>query len=263
MKKSLLVFALTAVPLVPSIALGQELADRKSPLLGAPAIRHKQELRDNRFSLGAGLGSSLAADFYHAVFLNARLAYHITDWLAVSGTGGLNLTPGFKTGFTEKLEPTLPRGAPGARAPEAKDALNGMNKMSQVFGLQAELTPITGKFSLFGKWFAHYDLYFLGGVGFANFTAGKDACDTPMAKETCPDIGMKIGPAVGLGMHTFINKFLALNFEVKNLIVRTNLAGRDETADRLAEDRDKTWTQNYIFALNLNVFLPTVPKITD
>ncbi len=263
MKKSLLAFALTSATLAPSLAVAQELADRKSPLLDAPAIRHREELRAQRFEMGAGLGSSLAADFYNAVFVNLRLAYHLNDWLAISGTLGHNLTPDYKTGVTENLETSLKSRAPDDRGPMAQDALNGMNKMNQVFGLQAELSPITGKFSLFGKWFAHYDMYALGGVGAANFGAGKDACETAMMNATCPDVGMRLGANVGLGMHAYINKFLALNFEVKDLIVRTNRAGRDVNADSFTDDKDLSLTHNYIFAMNLNVFFPTVPKITD
>jgi outer membrane beta-barrel protein len=262
MKKSLLAFALSSATLAPSLAVAQELADRKSPLLDAPAIRHREELRAQRFELGAGLGSSLAADFYNAVFVNMRLAFHLNDWLAISGTLGHNLTPDYKTGVANNLADSLPSTA-DPRTPTAEDALNGMNKMNQVYGLQAELSPITGKFSLFGKWFAHYDMYALGGVGAVNFGAGKPACENPMPNATCPDVGMKIGANVGLGMHAFINKFLALNFEVKDLIVSTNRAGRDVNADSLTDDKDRSLTHNYIFAMNLNVFFPTVPKITD
>lgn len=263
MKKSLLAFALTSAIATPSIAAAQELVDRKSPLLDAPAIRHREELRAQRFELGAGLGSSLAADFYNAVFVNVRLAYHFTDWLALAATAGHNLTPGYKTGVTENLETTLKSQAADDRGPSAEDALDSMNKMSQVYSLQAEFSPITGKLSLFGKWFAHYDMYALVGASAVTFTAGKDACDMPSAGQLCPDIGTKIGGTAGLGMHAYINRFLALNFEVKDVIVKTNRAGADVNADQFANDKDLKLTNNYIFALNLNVFFPTVPKITD
>lgn len=263
MKKSLLAFALASATLAPSLAAAQELADRKSPLADAPAVRLRQELRAQRFELGAGLGSSLAADFYNAVLVNARMAYHLSDWLAIGATFGQNLTPDYKTGLTEELVGSLEQRAPDDRGPEAEEALGGMNKMSQVLTLQAEIVPITGKFSLFGKWFADYDLYALAGVGAMNFTASGDTCDTPMAGDTCPDVGMKVGGALGFGVHTFINRFLALNFEVKDLIVSTNRAGRDVNADTFVDDKDNELTNNWVLALNLNVFFPTLPKISD
>jgi hypothetical protein len=35
------------------------------------------------------------------VMVNGRLAFHFTDWLALAGWGGFNLTPTFKTSFHE------------------------------------------------------------------------------------------------------------------------------------------------------------------
>ena len=40
-----------------------------------------------------------------------------------------------------------------------------MNKISQMLGAQLEVTPFTGKYSLFGKLFAHYDFYGFVGSG--------------------------------------------------------------------------------------------------
>jgi outer membrane beta-barrel protein len=264
MKKSRLAFALLCATLTPSLASAQELSDRKSPLADAPAIRHRVELRAQRFELGAGLGSSLAAGFQNAIFVNLRLAYHLNDWLAISATGGYNLTPDYKTGVTDRLVDTLKDPAPQDRAPTAESALGTMNKMNQIYGLQAELSPITGKFSLFGKWFAHYDMYALAGLGVVNFGADSPECTgAPVKNQGCPDVGMRFGGNVGLGVHAYLNRFLALNFEVKNLLLRTNRNGRDVNADGFVNDDDIKLTQNYIFAMNLNVFFPTVPKISD
>lgn len=269
MKKTLLACALAssgAAALLPRVASAQELVDRKSPLADAPAIRHRQELRDGRFEAGLGIGSTMAAEFYHGVFANLRLAYHLSDWLTISGTLGQNILPDLKTGVTENLESTLKSRSTtdaAAGAPTAKDALGAMNKMNQVFGLQAEVAPITGKFSLFGKTFMHYDMYALGGVGAVNFAADLEKCDAPKASQSCPDIGMKIGGNVGLGMHAYFNKWMALNLEAKDVIVKTNRAGQDATGDDLANDRDLSWGSNWILAMNLTFFFPTVPKITD
>lgn len=268
MKKSLLAFTLASVLpaslllLTPDVASAQELADRKGPLEGAPAVRQRAELLAQRFEMGAGLGSSLAADFYNALLVNLRLAFHLNDWLAISGTLGHNLTPDFKTGLTDNLEKSLKARMADDRAPSAENALGSMNKMSQVFGLHAEITPITGKLSLFGKWFAAYDVYALAGLGGANFAADKDECAMPAAA-SCPDVGTKLGGSLGLGMHAFIKDFLAVNLEVKDVVVNTNRAGQDVNADSFVDDKDHELTHNYILGLNLTVFFPTMPKISD
>jgi outer membrane beta-barrel protein len=269
MKKTLLACAFassTASALVPAVVSAQELVDRKSPLAEAPAIRHRVELRDKRFETGVGIGSSVAAEFYNAVFLNLRLAFHVNDWLTLSGTFGQNLAPGYKTGVTENLETSLKAVSPtdaAAKTPTAKQALGAMNKMNQILGVQAEVAPITGKLSLFGKIFMHYDVYALGGVGAANFGADLPKCNPPKVDDSCPDTGMKVGGNVGLGMHAYFNDWLALNLEAKDLIVKTNRAGQDTTGDGFADKRDLSWGNNYIMGMNLTFFFPTLPKISD
>jgi hypothetical protein len=74
---------------------------------------------------------------------------------------------------------------------------------------------------------------------------------------------MKIGANIGLGMHAYINNWLALNIEVKDMLVKTNRAGQDTTGDGFANDRDLSLTHNILFGANLSFFFPTVPKITD
>src|SRR3954469_20010024 len=97
-------FALALALGAPSVAHAQE---RKSPLADAPAIRKRVELRDKRCEIGVVAGSTINQDFYHAVLLNARLGFHLTDWLAIGAWGGFNLTPTLKTSFHEKLNGAL------------------------------------------------------------------------------------------------------------------------------------------------------------
>ena len=269
--KMLLAGAFAAGALMPALASAQELVDRKSPLEGAPAIRHRVELRDKRFEAGVGVGSSVAAEFYNAVFVNLRLGFHLTDWLTLAGTYGRNVTPGYKTGVAENLETSLKARSPtdaGAATPTSGQALGAMNRMSDVFSLQAEVAPITGKMSLFGKIFMHYDFYALGGGSMVKFTASLpesdlSKCSPAQIDASCPDIGNKFGGTLGFGTHAYFNNWLALNLEIKDLIVKTNRAGQDATGDGFANDRDLEWGHNYILGANMTFFFPTVPKITD
>jgi len=54
-------------------------AEHKSPLADAPAIRKRVELRDKRFEIGVGAGSTVNETFYHGVMVSGHLAFHITD----------------------------------------------------------------------------------------------------------------------------------------------------------------------------------------
>jgi outer membrane beta-barrel protein len=250
---------------LPMVAQAQE---RKSPLADAPAVRRRVELRDKRFEIGVGAGATLGQDFYHAVMVNGRLAFHITDWLALSGWGAFNLTPTFKTSFHERLIGVLPANMPVStdiRAPTQQQATDGMNRIGEAFAAQLELVPFTGKFGLFSKLFMNYDFYAFGGPGFIDFKADGVCVADPMGKirGSCPVTGFKIGANFGLGMHLFANDFFALNFEVRDILVPNNPAGRDTNGDMFTDSRDISWDSNYIMSLNLMFFLPGRATISN
>ena len=244
---------------LPTAAQAEE--ERKSPLADAPAVRRRVELRAQRFEIGVGGGATMGQDFYHAVMVNGRLAFHLTDWLALAGWGAFNLTPTFKTSFHEKLEMVLPDSRLPDRTPTKEEATAGMNRIGEAFAVQAEIIPFTGKFGLFSKLFMNYDFYAFGGPGFIDFKAD-NVCDSDM-QASCAVTGFKIGANFGLGMHLFANDFFALNFELRDILVQNNPAGRDENGDGFANDRDLTWDSNYIVSLNLMFFLPGRATISD
>ena len=98
-------FALLVALATVSLPLAAQ-AQRKSPLRDAPAIRKRFELRSIRFELGAGAGTTINQDFYHTVLINVRLAYHITDWVALGGFGNFGVAQ-IATGFEGKVVNSL------------------------------------------------------------------------------------------------------------------------------------------------------------
>jgi hypothetical protein len=250
-------FTLVAGLHAPAPAHAQE---RKSPLADAPAVRRRVELREKRFEIGVGMGTTLGQDFYHAVMVNGRLGLHLTDWLALGAVGFFNVTPKFQTAFNEKLMAVLPSMMGTDRTPTKSDALAGMNRIGEAVAAQAEIIPFTGKFSLFSKLFMDYDFYAFGGVGAIDFKA-----DTPCTSDTLPSCavtGFKIGPNFGGGVHMFAGQFFALNFEVRDILVRDNPAGRDENGDGYANSDDLSWNSNIFLSLNLTFFLPAHPPVS-
>jgi len=71
---------------------GSRREGAQEPLTDAPAIRKRLELRDKRFEFGVGAGVSIGQDFYNALMITPRMAYHFTDWIALGVVGGLNAT---------------------------------------------------------------------------------------------------------------------------------------------------------------------------
>jgi outer membrane beta-barrel protein len=259
-KIALLIASVVASAAAASVPATAQAQDRKSPLADAPAIRHRLELRDKRFEIGAGMGASIGQHYYHAILVNARLGFHLNDWLAIGAVGAFNLTPNLKTSFNERLLGVLSDSSTD-RTPTRQQALDGMNKIGQVYAVQAEVVPFTGKFALFSSLFMQYDFYAFGGPGFINFKADAPACAEGTAG-SCPVVGMKIGGNFGVGMHAFINDFVAINAELRDILVRNNPAGRDETGDGVAGKDDLSWDSNYILSLNLMFFLPGKAQVS-
>ena len=246
-------------------------AQRRSPLADAPAIRKRVELRETRLELGAGIASTINQTFYHGLMAEVRVGFHITDWLSISGTGAFNISS-FSTGFHDRLLDTLPatattRPMPDFRAPSDSTANSGMNKESMILAAQAEVTPFTGKYALFGKLFAHYDFYLFGGAAFVNLAAvngGANPCsDMPASNGVCVATGMKPGGTFGGGFHSFFNDFLALNVELRDVLIKDNPAGRDVNGDMGVDNQDLTWTSHLMASVALTVYLPSTAAISQ
>ncbi len=252
--------ATVALGLLAPTSVWAELPERKSPLADAPAVRHRSELRQFRFEIGPGVTTTVGQDFYHAVLVGGKASFFLTDWLAIGGMAGHNVTPTLKTSFHERVEAVL-NPTSTDRTPTRADAQAGMNKIAQVFALQAELIPFSGKYSLFGKLFANYDLYAFGGPGFINFEGSRTTCG--MVNRSCAFTGMKIGGNFGIGIHTYFSDFFSLNLEFRDILVRNNPSGRDETGDKLADDEDLSWDSNYMVGFNFTFLLPPTARKSD
>ena len=249
-------------------------AQHKSPLADAPAIRKRVELRDKRFEISVGAGSTLNETFYHDILLQAHLAFHITDFLSIGGVGIFGVST-LSTGFNDELQSTLPsanQGPAQGRAPYGSSAKAGMNKPASILLGQLELTPFTGKFSLFGKLFAHYDFYISPGAGLvtlakANSGAAQQTVggatigecvdnSSDLNAQTCVVTGSQLAGSVAVGFHSFFNDYFALSVELRDVINKDNPAGRDVNGDQYVDKRDLTWTQHWMATVGLAVYFP-------
>ena len=255
----LVALAVTVLPLAAQ-------AQRKSPLADAPAIRKRFELRSTRLELGAGMASTLNQDFYHTVLVQVKLGFHITDWLSLSGFGGFAVA-NMATGYNEKLINALPETPQNLdRAPTRAEAAAALQQVSSVFGGQLEITPFTGKYSLFGKLFAAYDFYAFAGPGFINVKP-TDAglltdCTESGTTSVCAVNGMKFGATFGVGMHTFFAQAVALNLELRDMYAQLNPSGRDVNGDTFANTADLGWTHTWIVGANVVLYLPATASIS-
>ena len=269
MMKRIALSILFASTLLASLVPSRAQAQHKSPLAAAPAIRKRVELRDKRFEIGVGAGSTLNETFFHDVMVNAHLSFHITDWLAIGGVGLFGVKA-LNTGFQDQLTSTLkPPMAEGDRAPDAGTAVSAMNKPSMFLAGQAELTPFTGKFSLFGKLFAHYDFYLAPGAGVVTLAKASSGTAAPACQAKSPTVlnctatGTQIGLTLAGGFRAFVNDTVAIGVELRDVTNKDNPAGRDVNGDGHADNGDLTWTAHWIATLGVTVFLPPKADISN
>jgi outer membrane beta-barrel protein len=196
--------------------------------------------------------------------VGGRLAFHITDWFALAAVGGVGVMQ-LETAYHERLTGSLVTNPNVAREPSIDEANNSMERIKYMAAAQLEFTPFTGKYSLFGKIFAHYDFYAFVGPGILGVeptNAAVPACTDSGTDRSCGLSGPKFGGNVGLGLHTYFNQFVALNVELRDIIAKLNPSGRDTNGDSVARLDDATWQSTYMVTANIMIFFPTVASIS-
>ncbi|MSP63677.1 MAG: outer membrane beta-barrel domain-containing protein [Myxococcales bacterium] len=261
-------------------------AERKNPLEGQTAIRHKVEMRKMRFEIAPQLMMSINQDFKHFVGGGLVLQFHVADWLGIgvqfAGGGSVN------SGITGKLigdgEVTDPKngGALGVQQvgvqPSRQQFLDHLASIQALFSAYAAVTPFAGKMALFGALFLKYDLYGMMGVGglyLANsFDQGKNGgashareCSdkaTATDPNSCDPVnsGLKFGGMFGVGLHLYFNNWVGLNLELRDMLASSNPGGLDVNGDRKVTGDDESIQNNFFFSLGLTLMLPPTAKIS-
>jgi outer membrane beta-barrel protein len=247
-----------------SVLPGRAGADRRNPLEGQPSIRHRLELRAERFEIEPFVGFTLLQDFNNTVMGGAKLQYHLFDWLAIGAVfgGGTSIGTGLKSQILGTLDDTMTRGGP----PKTR-AEQAMNKINWMGAFQAEFVPVGGKLSLFSKAFLNFDFYIDAGagvVGLANSLPSQpsDCSSKAMSNDFGCNDGIKIGPSVGAGVHLFFNDWIALDLAYRATIIKDNPAGRDVNGDKSVNDDDLSWGAKNFVTIGAAFYLPSKAAIS-
>ena len=197
--------------------------------------------------------------------VGVRAAFHFNDWLSLAVNGNFAIANS-ETGYHDRLVQILPPNImdPLPRDPTVAAAQGTMQKINSLLGAQLEFTPFTGKYSLFGKIFAHYDFYVLAGGGVIDVKpTDPTVCGPGNTASYCGLTGFKPGGQVGVGLHTFFNQWLALNIELKDFVAKLDPSGRDVNGDGVADANDASWTNTVTATANIMFFLPSTAAISQ
>jgi outer membrane beta-barrel protein len=269
---------LVACVLAAAVLPGPAGADeRKSPLDGQPAVRHRMLLVKNRFEITPSFEASVNSDYRHTVSGGVKLEYHLSDMFSIGALGMFGTS--FNTGLSDRVINTLPdQPTAGDPTPSSTQFAEHLNDMPVHGAGYLTITPWYGKLAAFGSMFLNFDFYFSGGMAFAQlknsccsftvdpYPAGNPAmnvfADGDPNDDPALNDGSRIGLYLGGGIHVFLGHAVALDLTVRNYAFSDNPSGLDFDADLIVADKDARFLNHLFMGAGVSVFFPFSVKRT-
>ena len=269
MHRHVLVVSALAASLLAATA-GPARADRKSPLEGQPAVRHRLLLVRHRLELTPAFEASVNADFKHTISGGLKLEYHLSDMWSIGALGMFGT--GLNTSLNSRIEDTLPdTPTPGDPTPSQTEWDEHLNTIPLHGAAYVTITPWYGKLAAFGKFFVNFDFYFSGGVAFAqlkntccSFTVdthpgqpmGAEPPDNDPNNDPAINDGSRVGAYLGGGIHLFVANWAALDLTVRDYAFSDNPSGLDFYPDLAVTDKDNRFLHHLFLGAGISFFLP-------
>lgn len=251
----------TLLSLLPAAALAQD--DSESGEAGA-VDREAGPLRDRirpvsghlflkagRFELSPAASVSLRDAFFTKFGFGASLTYHFSELLAlgVRGAYSLPMVAGSAQICTSTVDSTVdpPRETRSCRPPTYAE-LDGVapGQITLLGGVDVQVAPIYGKLSLLGEQFLHFDMYgILGGAGVSYRGPPQNVGEAPRSL-------LAVGGNVGAGVRVFLNRWITVRGEVRDLIYSEEIVAATGTTAAVYSFRNQL-----LFELGVSLFIPT------
>ena len=245
--------------------------DRKNPLEGQPAVRHRLLLVKQRFEFAPAFESSVNADFQHTFSAGLKLEYHLTDMFSIGAVGFYG--KGFDTKLNGRIVDDLPEDAEeGDPTPTHDEWVEHLNEIQAHGAAYLTVTPWYGKLAAFGKFFVNFDFYFSGGVAMASLKNTCCSFDTDPAPggdldggivadndpndDAAINDGTRVGAYRGGGIHLFLSNWMALDLTVRSYLFSDNPSGLDFNADLAVTEDDNRFLNHLFMGVGLSFFLP-------
>lgn len=211
-----------------------------------PPVTGHLFLHKHRFELSPTLTFTFNDPFFTKYIIGLDAAYHFTETVAVDARFGYALDT--VSGSSQICIPqgsTL--GAPGCSQPTTHQ-LAGVapGDINLLGSLDLEWEPIYGKVALWSESFLHFDLYGMVGPSFVQYT-GPGPNSSPQTPVTASMT--TVGGNVGVGMRFFINKWLAVRLELRDLVYSEQV---------VVPVPGNSLRNQLMFDLGFSMFFPTV-----
>jgi outer membrane beta-barrel protein len=196
--------------------------------------------KKGRFELSPAASLSLKDAFFTKYMLGAALTYHVWETFGIGAH--FNYAFPVVAGAAQVCNRDSTVGPVGCRSATMSE-LDGRapGQINMIAGLEGQWAPLYGKFSLFAESFIHFDIYALGGVELVRYSG-------PAANGIGSSAQTTVGGSAGAGMRLFLNRWLTLRTELRDLVYRENVLPLPATQLR----------QQIVFELGFSLFFPTV-----
>jgi outer membrane beta-barrel protein len=270
---------LVAVGLVSAVP-APAAAERRNPLDGQPAVRHRVLLVKQRFEVAPLFETSVNADFKHTVGGGLKAEYHFSDMLSFGAIGVAST--GLNTGLSSRIIDTLPESntVEGDPTPTKNEFKQHLNTIPVHGAAYVNWTPWYGKLAAFGKSFVAFDFYFSGGLAVAKL---KNTCTNSVCSDRTPagdldngippdndpnddpplNDGVQPGLYLAGGIHVFLNDWIALDLAFRDYWFQDNPSGLDFDANRRVDEDDDRFMNHFFAGVGVSMFLPSKAVRTE
>lgn len=202
-----------------------------------PSVRRQLLHRSSRLEISPTLGSSFGRSYQRDLVLNVGLRYFLTNSFGV----GINVMGGYAmdTSLAENYRIADPLGARNLRYATQSFLVDG----------HISYSPLSGKFNLIGNKVFHYDLYLTLGV--AAVLVGGEADDLS---------GLRFGPAVSLGLRTFVTDQIAVTLQVSDYLYSSAEAQRFSATGGLPVE--ESFSNHFFGTIGVSIFFPGKVRIS-
>jgi outer membrane beta-barrel protein len=199
-------------------------------------------LRKGRFEISPSASVSMRDAFYTKYVFGGTLTYHPLE------TFGIGLRAGYSmpTVSSSAQICTFEAEERGCRKPNQLELDRGaLGNLRLVAGVDLKWAPIYGKLSLLSSYFASFDMYGIVGGSFVQYRGPTPNTDAAVQDYWTP------GANVGVGFHFFLNRWMSLRTELRDLVYVEKTRRADENSMR----------NQLLFELGLSFYLPsTTPE---
>jgi outer membrane beta-barrel protein len=209
-----------------------------------PPVSGHLFLKKHRFELSPAISLSLKDAFYSKYVFGLSAAYHVTEAIAINGRFGYSIPT--VSGAAQICVPAGVPGVPPGCSQPSMDQLLGIapGAITLMGGIDLEWAPLYGKIALVSETFAHFDIYGILGATAVQYTGPRASGQVTGGTST-----LAPGANLGLGMRFFLNKWLAVRAELRDVIYQENV--------NIPTPGQSSLRNQLFFELGFSMFFPT------